>query len=127
MTAEAEVSPILEFQHVPVGRPVDFVADRTALDPGRLVLINIRSTFICMAFEAFLLLESAQPPPGRGFMRIVAGCAGEDAFLEAVPFVELELGENILVAEGAVFIRARLKKSRPDLFSMDGVTGRAVE
>jgi len=127
MTTEAEVSPILEFQHMPVGRPVDFVTDRTSLNPGGFVLVDKRPAFVSMAFEALLLLESAQPFSGCGFMRVVAGRAEQDAFLEAVAFVEFELGKNILMAEGTVFIRARHKKSRSDFFSMDGMTGRAVE
>lgn len=127
MTAEAEVSFVLEFQHVPVGRPMDFVTNRTSLDPGGFVLIDERPAFIGMAFEALFLLEPSQPFPRRRFMGIVAGCAGENALLEAVPLVELEFGKNILVAERTVLVRARLKKSRPDLFSMDGMAGRAVE
>jgi hypothetical protein len=57
----------------------------------------------------------------------VAGRAGENAFLEAVALVELELGENILVAAGTSFFRARHKESRSEFSGMDGVTGRAVE
>lgn len=106
---------------------MDFVTDRASLQPGRFVLIDKRPAFIGVTGEALFLFKSSQPFPRRRFMRIMAGHAGQDAFLEAVALVELEFGKNILVAEGTVLIRARPKESRPDLFSMDGMTGRAVE
>jgi hypothetical protein len=106
---------------------MDFMANRTSLDPGGFVLVDKRPPLISMTLEALFLFKPSQPFPCRWFVRVVAGRAGQDTLLEAVALVELELGENILVAAGAVFVRTRHKKSRSGFFGMDGVTGRAVE
>jgi len=127
MATEAEVRAVLEFQQMPVGRPMNFVADGAALDLGRPVLVNIRPTLIGMALETRLLLESTQPPPGGGFMGVMAGCAGEDALLESVAFVELEFREDILVAGQAIFIGAGSEEVWRELLSVDSVAACAVE
>ena len=51
VATEAEIADPLCFQHMTVGRAVSFVADGTAFDKGRLMLIGKGAAFISMAFK----------------------------------------------------------------------------
>lgn len=127
VAAEAKIGCILELEHVAVDGAVSFVADRTAFDPGGQMFMDVRAALVDVAFEALFLLEPGQTISGRWFVRIVAGGTGQDALLEPMPLVQLKLGENILVAERAVFIGARPQERGREVFGMDGVAGCAVE
>ena len=98
MAAEAQVRSALMGQHVPVVGAVDFVAGRAALNAGGFMFVKERAAFVGMAADALFLFETGQASPGGGLVGVVAGRAGHNAFLEPVPLVGLELGENILVA-----------------------------
>jgi hypothetical protein len=56
-----------------------------------------------MAAQTSLMLESSESLSCGGNMGIMAGGTAHDAFLESVPFVELELGKNIFMAGVAAF------------------------
>jgi len=126
VAAEAQVRGALMGQHVPVIGAVDFVTGGAALDPGGLMFVKERAALVGVAADALLLLEPGQPSPGSGLMRVVAGRAGHDAFLEPVPLVGLELGENILVAGGAILVDAGPEQSGARV-AVGTVAGGAVE
>ena len=110
MTAEAEVRRALVGEHVPVNRSVHFMAGRAAFDSGGFMLMKIRAALVRVALEAGFLLESAQSLPNRWFMGIMAGHAGENAFLETVLLVQIELGHHVTVADAAVLVGRHLEQ-----------------
>jgi len=126
MTAEAEVSDALECEHVPVGASVDLMTGGASLDPGGLMLIKVRPFFVCMAFEAGFVLETAQTLSCGWYMRVVARCAVHDAFLKSVAFVELELGKHLVVAYITGFGGTDFEERGIRFRSMDSMTRGAV-
>ena len=74
------------------------MAGGATVDPRRRMLENERSTLVGVALEALLLLEAAEQTSCHRRMGIVAGCAFENTFPQAVAFVELEGGEGIVMA-----------------------------
>jgi len=126
MAAEAQVRSALVGQHMPVVRAVDLVAGRAAFDAGGLMFVEERTAFVGVAAEALFLFEPGQPRPRGGLMGVVTGRAGHHAFLETMPLVGLELGEDILVTDGAGHIDAGSEKSGRGV-AMDAVAGRAVQ
>lgn len=122
MAAETEIGNALHGQHVPVRRAVNIVASRAAFDLRGSVFEKIGAAFVGVALQAGFVFEAAQSCCRARFMRIVAGRAAENAFLETVSFVELEQGEYILMAGeaglGAIGFYGTL--------GVYGVAGRAV-
>ena len=114
MTTEAEVGNALGGQQVAIDRAVGLMAARATFDPGRAVFIQERAAFVGMAFEAGFLLETSEDlRAGLGRVGIMAGNAFQDAFLEAVPLVELEFGHDVLVAGRAGPVRLAGTGRRP--------------
>ncbi len=103
MAAETEVSTVLKFQQVPVWGAMDFMTDSTAFDALGLVFKEVRTTLVRVAAETLVVFESTDSHPGRWFMRIMAGSAGQNPFLQAMPLIELKLSQNLLVAESTIF------------------------
>ena len=110
MAAEAEVRCALVGEHVTIDRSVHLMACRTAFNSGGFVLMKIRSALVRVALEASFLFESAQPFPEGGFMGIVARNTGQDAFLKAVFFIQVEPGRHIAMADAATFVRRCLQQ-----------------
>jgi len=126
MTAEAEVRGALMSQQVAVVGAVSFVTGGAALDAGGFVLVEERAAFVGMAADALFLLEAGQMRSGRGGMRVVAGRAGHDSFLESMPLVGLEMGKNIRVARRTILGDAAPEQSGGRV-AVDAVAGGAVE
>ena len=103
------------------------MADGAALDPGGAVLVEKRSALVRVALQAGFLLESAEPFSRRRLMGVMAGGAAEDSFLQPMTLVQIELGEDVLMAGKARFRRADLQQVRVRLGRMHGVTGRAIQ
>ena len=82
--------------------------------------------FVRVTADACFIVESAEPFSRRWYMGVVAGRALQNALLESVPLVELELGEDILMTGITIFYRACLELEGFGFFGMDHVTGRAV-
>lgn len=127
VATEAKIGNALGRQHVPADGTVRFVAARTTLDSGGTVFVQKRAAFVGMAFKANFLFKPAQAlRAGLGRMGIMAGGTFEDAFLEAMPLVELELGHDILMARRADLAGLFLEEGRLGLAAMDAVAGTTV-
>jgi len=127
VTAEAQVGDVLLSQHMAVGRPMGLVADIAALDPGGLVFMEKRTPFVGVAADALLLFEPGQSYPESRFMRIVAGSTGYNSFLKPVPPIQLELGEDVLVAARAICVFLSFEKRRSSNLAVNVVAGGAIE
>ena len=91
------------------------------------MLKQVGSFFVGVAAEAGFVFETSQPFPGRGFMGIVAGGALHNAFLESVPFVQLELRGDVFMAHRAAFGFVQLEHAFLCGVSVLGMAGRAVQ
>jgi len=72
------------------------------------------------------LFEAAESLSRRQFVGIVAGRAAENSFLQVMPLVEIELGEDVFMARGTGFCRGRLEQVRVRPFGVYGMTGLAI-
>jgi hypothetical protein len=101
MAAKTQVRHILVFQHMTVGRAMDIVTGRAALDFGRRVFIDKGTAFIGMTLKTGFLFKAAQSFPDSRSMDIMATGAFQNAFMQPVPLIQLELRGHILVTTGA--------------------------
>jgi hypothetical protein len=81
-----------------VGRAVGVMADGAAFDPGGPMLVQERPALAGVTLQAGFLLEPAEPLSCLRLMGIMAGRAAEDSLLQPVPFVQVELGEDVFMA-----------------------------
>jgi hypothetical protein len=95
MTAITKLPLALEGKQVPVGRAVGLMAGGTALYKHGTVLEDVGAAFVGVAFGTLFLLEPAKRHACLRLMGIVAGGAVQYPLLQPVPFIELELGENV--------------------------------
>ena len=114
-----------------VRRAVRIMADFAAFDANRRVLINERTAFFCVAFDASLLIAlylfhhgiSAGAAPSRceRAVRVMTIATGHHSFVDAVLERHGELGANIGVTSVAQlrlhFRQQKLRRSR----RVDGV------
>jgi hypothetical protein len=89
---------------------MDIVACGTTFDPRSAVFVEVRAFLIRVAFEAGFVLETAQAFSRGWNMRIMAVRAVHNSLLESVALVELELGENFLVANITGFCLIKLEE-----------------
>ena len=125
VAAEAQVRCALVCEKMAVGCAVHFMTGRASFHTGRFMFEEKGSALVRVALQAGHVFETSKSFSCRGFMGIVTGCAPEYSLLEPVPFVQLKLRIDILMACEAAFCGACIQE-RGFRISMNGVARGAV-